>query len=136
MAQTLPLAIAALQTKAAGLTGIKLAPTSPPESTAVYPFAVCYARLGQETPQSSGWSIGLHTLVCEIHLSRANLPVAITAALPYYELFRSAVLGDPTLTGTVQAVNQLRYEFGAMKYAGVETIGWQIQVDIKLLGSY
>ena len=136
MAQTLPDAIAAIQAKVATIEGIQSAPTAPPESTAVYPFAVCYARLGQETPQSSGWSIGLHTLVCEIHLSRANLPVAITAALPYYELFRSALLADPTLAATVQSTNQLRYEFGVMEYAGVKTLGWKIQVDVKLLGTY
>jgi hypothetical protein len=46
------------------------------------------------------------------------------------------VLGDPTLAATVQSTNQLRYEFGVMEYAGVKTLGWKIQVDVKLLGTY
>jgi hypothetical protein len=124
-------AITRVQAIAGGLAGIRQAPTNPPESSAMFPFAVSYAKSGTETPQSAGWSVSLHTLVCEIHCQRSNLPLSVAQALPLYELFAAAVLADPTLAGTVQTTNQLRYTFGGMKYADVPTIGYQIEIDVK-----
>lgn len=129
-------AIAAVQVKAAGLSGMQACPTNPPESASQFPFAVTYARVGEETPQSAGWSVGLHTLVCEIHCQRTVLGLAVAQALPYYELMRSALLGDVTLGGAVVTTNQLRYTFGAMEYGGTPTIGYRIEIDVKLHGSY
>jgi hypothetical protein len=129
---TLVAAVTAVQTVARGLTGIKQAPTNAPESSAMFPFAVCYARTGTETPQSKGWSVSLHTLVCELHCSRQILPLAIAQALPLYEAFAAAILADPTLGGAVQATNQLRYTFGVMEYGGVPTIGYRVELDVKL----
>lgn len=128
--------IAAIQTKAGGLSGIKEAPTNPPESANVYPFAVSYAKSGTETPQSSGWAIGLHTIICEIHIARQVLPKDIALALPFYELFRSAILSDPTIAGTVATVNALRYEFGRLEYGNKQTIGYRFEIDVKLTSTY
>ena len=128
---TLVTAIAAVQTVAATLSGIKQAPTNPPESSAMFPFAVTYASSWNETPQSSNWSVSLHTLVCEIHCQRSDLSRSVAQALPLYEAFAAAILADVTLAGTVQALNALRYTFGAMEYGGVQTIGYRVEIDIK-----
>jgi hypothetical protein len=125
-------AIAAVQTAAGTITGIKQAPTNPPEQSSMFPFAVCYARTGTETPQSKGWSISLHTLVCELHCQRTVLPLAVAQALPLYEALAAKILTDPTIGGTCQATNQLRYSFGQMEYGGVQTIGFRVEIDVKV----
>ena len=125
-------AITAVQAVAAGIAGIKQAPTNPPEQSAMFPFAVSYARTGTETPQSSGWSVALHTLVCELHCQRTVLPLAVAQALPLYELFAAAILADPTLGGAVQTTNAMRYTFGELEYGGVKTIGYRVELDVKL----
>jgi hypothetical protein len=124
-------AIARVQVLAGQITGIKQAPTSPPEQAAMFPFTVTYARTGTETPQSAGWSVSLHTLVCELHCQRTILPLAVAQALPLYEALAVKLLADPTLAGTVQAINQLRYTFGQLEYGGVQTIGYRVEIDIK-----
>lgn len=133
---SLSTAIAAIQATAGAITGIKAAPTSPPESASVFPFAVSYAKSGTETPQSAGWAIGLHTIVCEIHVARQVLPKDIALALPFYELFRSAILSDPTIAGTVATVNVIRYEFGRLEYGNKQTIGYRFEIDVKLTSTY
>ena len=47
-----------------------------------------------------------------------------------------ALLTDVTIGGTVQVINQLRYTFGAMEYGAAKTIGYRIEIDVKLHGSY
>ena len=129
---SLATAIAAVQTVAASVSGIKQAPANPPEQSSMFPFSVCYARTGTETPQSSGWSVALHTLVCELHCQRTVLPQAVAQALPLYEAFAAGILADVTLGGTVQATNQLRYTFGELEYGGIKTIGYRVELDVKL----
>ncbi len=129
---TLPAAVSAIQAVAATVPGIKQAPQYPPEQSAMFPFAVCYARSGVETPQSSGWSVALHTLVCELHCQRTSLPQAFAQALPLYESFAAGLLADETLGGAVVAVNRLRYTFGPMQYGSVQTIGYRVEIDVKI----
>ena len=99
----------------------------------MFPFAVTYARTGKETPQSQGWSVALHTLVCEIHCQRSNLPLSVAQALPLYEAFAAAILADVTLGGTVSGHQpDCATPSGAMEYAGVQTIGYRVEIDVKI----
>ena len=98
----------------------------------MFPFAVTYARTGTQTAQSAGWSVALHTLVCEIHCQRSVLDLAFAQALPLYEAFAAALLADPTLAGSVQTLNQLRYTFGSMEYGGTGTLGYRVEIDCKI----
>jgi len=132
MSMTLASAIAAVQTKAGALSGIKAAPTNPPESANQFPFAVSYPRTGRAEFASAGWANYFHTLFCEIHISRQLLPQAIATALPYAELLPSAIMADPTLGGTVNEVREVRYTFGRLEWGGVDTIGFRFEIDVKL----
>lgn len=129
---SLPDAIAALQTVAASLDGIQAAPESPPESVEVFPFSVAFARSGAYEPQSASFADGLHTIFLQIHCDRTVLNYAIERATPYIESFPRAVLADPTLGGAVSEVRAIRYAFGALKYAGTDTIGAQFEIDVKI----
>jgi len=129
-------AVTAIQARLAALEAIREAPSSPPEAAHQFPFAVTYPRTGQETPQSAGWSVGLHTLVCEVHIARLILAQDVARAIPLYEEVRSALLADPTLGGAVETITGLSYRFGRMEYAGQETIGYSIEIQVKLHSTY
>lgn len=127
---TLAAAIADIQSKALTMAGIKSAPVSPPESANAFPFVVSYARSGEFVP-GAGWANYHHTIYTEIHLARQLLSAAIESALPYAESFAALLLADPQLSGTVQEVKTVRYEFGRLNWSGIDTIGFRFQIDIK-----
>ncbi len=133
---TLIAAIARLQVHAGSLSGVKYAPAYPPESADAYPFAIAYPESGV-FQRMTDWDKGLHTIVVEIHVNPANLPTAVAAALPYIEAYPALLLADPTLAGAVQTIQAseeapLTYKFGRMSYAGVDTIGVQFKVTVKI----
>lgn len=127
---TLATAIADVQAKALTLSGIKGAPTNPPESANVFPFVVSYARTGNFKP-GAGWANYFHTIFTEFHIARQLLPVAISTALPYAESFGALILADPKLSDTVQEVREVRYTFGRLSWGDVDTIGFRFEIDVK-----
>lgn len=127
-------AIAALQDIVGGISGIKAATDQPPEAINQYPFALAYPSVGKEV-RISDFRKGIHTIVCEIHFSRQNLPKAIALATPYLDTFMNAVFSNPTLSGTVSTIQEeIRYEFGFLPWGGVAdvNIGWRFEVDVKI----
>lgn len=130
---TLSGAIGNLQAKALTLTGMKAAPTEPPEAMNQFPFTVSYPKSGSLTLQSAGFGTYLHTIICEVHVGRISLARAVSQAIPYVEEMVSKLIGDPTLGGTVAAVNAVRYEFGRVVWGGEEHIGVRFEVDVKIL---
>jgi hypothetical protein len=125
-------AVHGVQTIVRGLPGIKAAPDAPPEDITVFPFGITYPSSADGLFQSAGWAKTVHTLYCEIHVARTMLPLAVETAIPYYELFLAALIADPKIGGTVDTVVGLRYLFGRLQYAGVETIGFRFELDVKI----
>lgn len=132
---TVSAAISALQTKVLTLSEIKAAPSEPPEAMGQFPFAVAYPKGGDFRLESAGFGTYLHTLICEIHTARVMLPRAVAQAIPYIESFVGLLIADPTLGGSVTAVNAVRYEFGRLSWAGEEHIGVRFEIDVKILQS-
>ena len=132
-----------LQSKAAALSGMKEAPTDPPESINQFPFALTYVQNGSWTPESAGFSHALISLVTEIHIARNVLPLDIQKALPFFEPFLRAILNDLSLGSTVDTIGLIEFSFGGMTYGEsggipVQTIGWKFtisDVKITILGS-
>jgi len=129
-------AIAEVQRLIGGLDGIRGAPVEPPESINQFPFAVAY--LGGGTWASAGnWKRGLHTVVIELHINRADLPRDIRAALRYSENVPDILMSNPTLAGTVDHIlttpdTPLAYEFGAMEWGTVKTVGYRWRLTVKM----
>jgi len=138
---SLTTAIAAMQALAGDIVGVKGAPTYPPESINQFPFAVTYPGFGEWELMGAAWSQDFHELITEIHLSRVNLPTAVSAALPYYERFRNALAADPTLGGAVLTIHgqdqPIRYEFGFLDWTSnkgrpEKHIGWRFKIRVKI----
>jgi hypothetical protein len=132
MPYTLSGAVTRLQAIAGALDGIKAAPDAPTESSRVFPFAISYPRAVNATPVTGGITRRLNTLVTEIHCARVLLPVAVPQATAYGDAFPAAVWDDPTLAGNCNHVNAVRGEFVTFEYAGVTTIGWSFEIDVKM----
>lgn len=127
--------IAAIQDVVGAISGIQAAPDTPTESINQFPFAVCYPATGTWSPVSAGWMKGLHTIVLEVHISRADLSTGVAQALPYLLKVANALLEDTTFSGTVQTFKELRYTFGRLVWGGTGEahIGWKIEiVDVKV----
>lgn len=126
-------AISDLQTKALQIPRIRSAPDKIPESMSVFPFAVCYPRVGRLEGQSHGFGLGFHTLVLEIHVNRQILGLAVQQAQSFIEPVFEKIISDPRLNNQISTVTEMRYTFGRLEWAGVETVGIRFEVDVKIL---
>ena len=110
---------------------IKAAPVGPPEAINQYPFSLVYIKEFETLGGTYGWDECIDTIVIEIHLTRQNLPTAYKAALPYRIQIHEKLIADPSIGAAVDTFTDLRGTFGYMEYAGVGSIGWQIELDVK-----
>jgi hypothetical protein len=124
-----------LLAKARKLPGMKAAPERPPESPNVFPFAVCYDRLGDMeiiAAGPGGAAYHVATLYLELHVSRQMLPAAIDLAARLRDPMLRALVADPTLGGNADNVNAIHWEFGRMGWGGVETLGYRFSIEVKV----
>lgn len=134
MTTALETAIAAIQAKVKTLEpAIRNAPDQPVENSSVYPCGITYIRRVGYTQQTVTLRTGLHTAAVEIHVARKDLPRDIAFAMPYGENFPVALWNDPTLGGKIAHINAIRGTFGAMKLADQDTLGWDFEIDFKML---
>ncbi len=131
---TLEAAIANLQSKALALSGMKAAPTDPPEASSVYPFAVSYENTGSLELESFGFANDRAVIFTEFHVSRQMLPLAIKTALSLRDPFLKAIMADPTLGGAVSTVvSPVLRAFGRLEWADTPTIGYRFMTTVKIL---
>lgn len=115
------------------LTGIRQAPANAPEQATAFPFAVVYPATGnaQGGPMGGIFRDATHNIIAEIHTARKYLPKDIVAIQGFYDLFIDALKADPTLTGAVKLITALDYQFGALGWGGVDTIGWRFTITVR-----
>jgi len=121
-----------IQTYAGSLSGIRAAPKEPPDQMNVYPFAVCGFRRGTVTIAPAGTMKLLGTFVCQIHVARKDLPRDYRVAMPFGDTFLAKILQNPTMGGKVSTVIEVRPRFVEMTYGGIETLGWDFEIDVKM----
>ena len=121
-----------LQAHALSLSVVNSAPTNPTETEPRFPFAISYPRTASNLMiQSAGWGKGIHTVWTELHFNRSILPVAVAQAIPVFEAFMRKLVGDPTLGGA-GTITDIGYTFGRLEWGEVETIGWRIEIGVKI----
>jgi hypothetical protein len=126
-------AIAQVQTTVLTVTGIKAAPSVPPEQlSGEFPFSVAYPGEGNWTEAVAGLKQILAAIVVEIHFQRGDLPSDVTAALGYGDSIPNALfkkLGTDKFGGTISAFSNIRYTFGSMDWGSIKTIGWRFFLE-------
>ena len=117
------------------ISGVVRAHDETPESLSEFPCFINYPRRGTVTPAPGGVALaikGLHTVVCELHITRQVLPTAEGVARPFIDLFCKAIFADPKLGNTVDTVNEMRYEYGRLEFGKEQHLGVRFEVDFKL----
>lgn len=140
MAKSLPDALEQLQKIVGGISGIRSAPDSPPERASAFPFVICFPSTGTYRTDSAYTSTdtaihGEHTLICQLHVARRDLPRAFDKALPYAELIKNVLFKQANIrfSGTIDTIiEEITYTFGGLEYAGVETLGYSFSIPIKI----
>jgi len=131
MADDLDTFIAALTGKMAAMAGVAVAPEHPPEALNEFPIVVCYFVRGEFTYGSSLPAIGVHTVHCDVHLSRSNLPHDEEFARPYILRGLAAIANEVKMDSTCQQCILEGYEYGRLSYAGQETFGVRYILRVK-----
>ena len=110
----------------------RTAPVDIPGQAAGWPMVICYPETGNWGSGPAGAVTSLHNIVIELHVQEAkSLEAAFREALRYsytvpLALYRAFEAGE---LSAVQTWRQISYRFGAMKYGGVETVGWKFTIE-------
>jgi len=139
MSQTLTGAVAALQTLASGLSGIKYAPAQVQNDIVQLPFAISFPGDGTFEGGYAHQSQNLAVIVTELHFSNQDMAKGIAQAIPYGDSFLAALVANPTLSSAVMAVVfPVTWTFGTLRWGsdGSAHIGYQFKITVKLENTF
>lgn len=136
---TLQAAITQAQTYISALSGIRAAPSTPPERVNVFPFVIARPGSGQIEFGATGTQKGLHNIVFELHIARkGDLPREVALTLPYVEsipnLLMYKLLNDSKWNSTISTFRSISYRFMTWDWSPeLMTIGIEFTVnDVKI----
>ena len=132
MAHDIVLAVGYIQTLTGALSGIRSAPSAPPEQAAAFPFAASYISAVSVSQQALNSRTHLYTITTEIHVARKDLPRSVATINPYATLFPDAIWDNVTLNGYVDTVLSCAGQLIVSSWAAIETIAWQFQTGVKI----
>jgi hypothetical protein len=125
--------IAQVQTYVATLTGIRKAPSQPPEQMNAFPFAISYPSSGTWRMAPAGSKTGLHNIAIEIHVMRKDLPRDFDKAMDYSDILPNLLFlklkDDNKWNFTIDTFGAISYTFGPLGYGGVDTLGFRFIVE-------
>jgi hypothetical protein len=116
------------------VTGIKEAPTKPPEQAADFPFAVAWPGEGTHGSGVVGERKFIGNVILEIHVSRVDLPVAYENVIGFGDSIPNALLkfmithGALPLNGTADTFEDIQQTFGELGYGDTPTIGFRFTI--------
>lgn len=131
MANTVQDAVKDIAGVVRALAGIKQAPDYALDQINTFPFALVYPRVGTFETAPIEVQTGLHTIVIEIHVEKKLLPNDIKRVIAYVDSVPAALhkaLKDGTFS-TVQTWETIRYEFGALGWGGMDTMGVRFYIE-------
>jgi hypothetical protein len=133
---TLVAICAAVQDVVGAVTGIRMAPDTPPEDNAIGGISgYCYPGTGTFTQITAGRAQGLHTLHLVILTPRRHLRTDYARIVGLGDTVPRALLTAGTLAGTIIQTNGIRYTFGALEWGGQQEFGWLFELDVMAIGS-
>ena len=136
---TLISAITDVQSTISAITGIRKAPTYPPEDASVYPFVVAYAGPGEfRTGEPAGAMKYLGSIIVDLHVARKDLPRDAEKAMAFHDLIPNDILEDVTLGSTVQSCGPVTCSgLIVMSYGDQETLGLRFTIEnVKILAAF
>jgi len=110
------------------IKGIKGAPSYAPEQINLYPFVVAYPGEGEIEFGAVGEMKALHNVVVEVHVARKDLPTDLRRVSGFVDSIPAALMDDPTLGGSCDTFQTIRYRFSQLGWGGMDTIGYRFTV--------
>jgi hypothetical protein len=141
MANELKNVITQVATYLAALSGIRAAPTAPPENIqGNYPFVITRPDTGTFTTMSAAFKRGEHSIVIELHVARKDLPRDVATAMPFCDSIPNLLMSqlfDDKWGGTIDTFRDISYRFVSWNWeGGLTTIGFEFTVrGIKIQGA-
>jgi len=113
--------------------GAKSAPDKVTEQAGIFPFAVAYLARFTISVDDATSSRDIYTIFAELHIGRTNLGEAVSRGYTVLEALRPLLQGDPTLNSQVNTiVFPITGSFGRMEWNGVETVGFRLEIPVKV----
>src|SRR3989304_8711270 len=124
-------AIAQALTYIRSLSGIKLAPASPPEQASDFPFVTGYPGDGEHIETPAGLRTGLHNVIIELHVARRDLPFDYALAIPFVDSIPNLLFSNLTSkwAGKISTFDRISYRWGEMEWGSQKTLGIQFTVQ-------
>jgi hypothetical protein len=135
MSDELDLFITQLTTVLGAMTGIKQAPEHPPEALNEFPAVICYFVKGEFSYGAGAAAVGVHMVHADVHLGRSVLPSDEEYARPYILRALTAIAGHLQMNSTCEHCVLNEYQYGRLGYAGAETFGVRLVLEVKFLHS-
>lgn len=134
MSQNIELVCTAVVNILKTITALKQVPIDPPDTVNVDTFAVVYAGSGTITNGVVGTKKSLHNIVVDVLTKRTDLARDMARVKPFVDTVKTALLADPTITGTAQTFDSISYELINTDYASVPVIGYKFTMNnVKIL---
>lgn len=132
MAKSITAAVARIQTIMSGVEDMRAAPTQPPDSPNVFPFAASWIGAVETTQPSATLRIRLFTVVTEIHVARKDMARDVAKINPFATSVPDSIWADTTLDGAVDTILTCNGALAPSSWAGVETLAWQFLTRVKI----
>lgn len=132
MAFDVTAAVAQVQALWLEIPGIRAAPDFPPDKADPFPCAITFERFGEmdnARMYSHSFAPVVGTIWSELHIQRANLPLAIKTAMSFRDAFLRKLQGDPDLGDFLMLVKTIRWTLQPMMWNGIETTGYRFELD-------
>ena len=107
------------------ISDIRRVPDEPPETNSQFPFAVVYPLRGNYAGGPPGLMKGLHGIVIELHVARKDLPRDYDKVMDIIDQIPEQMLSAMKngRFSYLDTFDVIEYEFGALSWAGVDTLG-------------
>ena len=107
------------------ISDLRRVPDEPPETNNQFPFAVVYPIRGEYGGGYVGSMKGLHSVVIELHIARKDLPRDYMQVMDLIDEIPKQIMiaRKDARFSEMSAVGTIEYEFGALSWGGVDTLG-------------
>lgn len=122
--------VTAIQTVVGAVTGVRDAPTTPPDGWPGGVTALCTPAIGSSEETTAGRMRDDETLHLLVATARVNVRTDWDALLPLGLAVPAALLVDQTLSGVILHDRQIRRSFGEFEWAGQQLMGWRFEIDV------
>lgn len=112
------------------IANVRAAFESVPEQITPMPCFVNWPSGEDTTWQTFEGLQTVYHIVAELHVARADLKTAEAQARPFIDRFRAAVMGDPTLTGTVANTDRISARYQVADVAGEQHLVVRFELDL------